>query len=96
MKTLVCLNALIITFLIFVLSCRNKQYYLNYDNLKKVKINMQISEVKEIMGKPDSVCMSNYENKIWLMYNSPSGMSDNFYIYFSSVDSTVVCINDGL
>ena len=80
--------------LVSFLSCDSPQEKMNYQNLKKVKKGMRIEEVLGIMGKPDTILLFNPENYGY-MYNAPSGMSDNFYIYITREDSIVVGINDG-
>ena len=54
----------------------------NYKNLKKVKIGMTMKEVKAIMGNPIDITIEPVrEDTYWFRYTSPSGMSDNFFIY---------------
>lgn len=58
---------------------------------------MKIQEVEEIMGKPDTVLpVFNRPDLFEYQYESPMGMSDDFYIFFSKEDSVITGINNGL
>jgi hypothetical protein len=80
------------------LSCKeNPKAKENYYNLEKINKGMHINEVFSIMGRPDDTAVVTSRDTIWgIKYISPSGMSDDFYIYFSKKDSIVIGINRGI
>jgi len=82
--------------LLAVYSCSDSKTAKNEKNLQKVKRGMVVSEVKQIMGEPDKVVIIKEEPNVFrFMYKAPFGSSDNFYIMFSPLDSTVKSINYG-
>lgn len=84
------------TFFLFF-SCNNSKAIENERNLKRVKIQMKVQQVEEIMGKPDTVLpVFKRPDLFEYKYESPIGMSDDFYIFFSKGDSVVTGINNGL
>lgn len=81
--------------IVFLLnSCGDPKLDKNEQNLKKVKVNMTVPQVEALMGKPDTIFIE--ANLFRYKYKAPLGMSDDFYIFFSQKDSTVISINDGL
>jgi outer membrane protein assembly factor BamE (lipoprotein component of BamABCDE complex) len=85
-----------IVLLISIAACDSPRSEENAENLKQIGVGMRIEEVEKIMGKPAKIIISPYEpNRYDFMYNAPFGMSDNFHIYISREDSTVISINNG-
>lgn len=63
---------------------------------KKNQIGMMINDVKRIMGEPEMIEIYPYNPKEYVFrYLSPSGYEDQFHIYISRSDSTVIRIDDG-
>jgi hypothetical protein len=82
--------------LLLLTSCNNPRADKNYVNLRQIKKGMHMNKVIKIMGQPDTIIIEpENTNKLWFMYESSAGMSDNFYIYISKKDSIVEGINDG-
>jgi ABC-type Fe3+-citrate transport system substrate-binding protein len=76
--------------------CANSKQTENDKQLQKVKKGMYTFKVEQIMGEPDKVVVFKSEPGAFrYMYMAPIGSSDNLYIIFSSVDSTVKSINYG-
>lgn len=68
----------------------------NAENLKKLKPGMRIEELNKIMGMPDVIEIQPFANDEYVFqYLSPSGNSDNFYVFVSRSDSTILRIADG-
>lgn len=86
--------SLSLTIIFLLNSCGDPKLDKNEQNLKKVKVNMTVLQVEALMGKPDAIFTE--ANLFRYMYKAPSGMSDDFYIFFSQKDSIVISINDGL
>jgi hypothetical protein len=85
-----------ILIILFLAGCNDQQQERNGRNLKRIKQHMSIVQVKSIMGSPDSILTWPTEDgKFRYLYLAPVGMSDNFYIIFSSQDSTVISTVDG-
>ena len=80
--------------LVLLNSCSNPKAVKNEQNLKKIKVNMTISQVNAIMGKPDTVLKM--PNLFAYRYESFFLSSDDFYIFFDTKDSLVTSINNGL
>lgn len=69
----------------------------NAENLKKLKLGMRIEEVEKIMGTPETIEIYPFNKEEYVFrYLSPFGYSDQFYIFISRKDSTVVRIGNGL
>lgn len=88
---------ILIAFIFISVGCNSKKQNQNAENLNKIKIGMNVKEVINIMGKPDTIITDKYNDDIFrYLYISSSGHSDNFYIFFSNQDSIVTRINNGL
>ena len=87
----------IMAFLIILFSgCSESQESKNYENFKKIKLEMDYNEVINIMGSPmNSAQLNNDTLRFSIAYSSVSGSSDDYYIFFSKRDSIVVAIGDG-
>lgn len=73
---------------VFIYSCQHSE---NCDNVKKVRIGMDVENVIDVMGKPDSIIVNFLgNNQFTYMYLTPYGASDNVYVNFSYVDSVVL------
>lgn len=69
----------------------------NAQNIKLIKIGMRDSDVRSIMGNPDTSGTPPLRDRFYYWeYSAPSLYSGNFIIYFSKKDSTVEIIDDGL
>lgn len=86
----------IIGIIALISSCADSRATKKKQDIKRIIPKMTVLEVKSIMGEPDSIFNWPTEpNKFRYMYNSSFGMSDNYYIIFSKIDSIVVSVNDG-
>lgn len=85
-----------VLFALIFLSCNNPNADKNYEHMQQIKKGMHLEKVLTIMGKPDTIFAEpENSNRIWYMYKSSVGMSDNFYIYISKKDSLVTGVNEG-
>ncbi len=90
------MKATSVILLISIVACNSPRSEENAEKLKRIEIGMRIEEVEKIMGKPARITIAPYRpNKYDFMYNAPAGTSDNFHIYISREDSTVISINNG-
>lgn len=91
-------NVLLIFFLFLLLfGCDSKQTDRNAVEIKKIKTGMSVKEVRELLGTPNKIRMPPLiTDEVDLIYSSPFGYSDNFHIFISKRDSTVIRIGDGL
>lgn len=86
----------VILFSTFI-GCNEPQPDENAQNIKRIKIGMPDQEVREIMGNPDTTGTPPLREKLYYFeYSSPSLYSGNFIIYFSTKDSVVEMIDNGL
>lgn len=85
----------LITLMIF--GCSQTKADKNAELIKKIKSGMTDKEVRAIMGNPDSIeNQPLYNQEYNFLYEAPTAYSDNFRVFFTIKDSTVVRIGDGL
>jgi outer membrane protein assembly factor BamE (lipoprotein component of BamABCDE complex) len=74
-----------------VFACSSPKDEINAANIVKVKVGMKIHEVKNIMGNPDEVIINTFkEQEFDFIYSSPSKYGDDFHVFCSRNDSTVL------
>lgn len=85
----------LITLMIF--GCSQTKADKNAEQIKKINAGMTDKEVRAIMGNPDKIeTQPLYNQEYNFFYESPTGYSDNFRVFFTIKDSTVIRIGDGL
>lgn len=89
-------NLTVIVLLILVVSCSSPRAKLNEENVKKIEVDMNLVSVLEVMGLPDEISISPYRpSEFDFQYSSPSGYGDDFHIFISRTDSTVLRVAKG-
>jgi len=57
---------------------------------------MKLNQVKAIMGMPDQILINSFQDMEYdVLYIAPSKYDDDFHVYVSRPDSTVVRIVNG-
>lgn len=91
------------TILLFSISCNQTKEKQNYDNVKKVKKDMHLKEVLNIMGNPDYITdmksdkvKTRHDSIFIYEYAPPLGFSGYIQVWFHKRDSLVYSIHDGL
>lgn len=96
MKKILYRNILALCALIMA-NCSSPVADKNAENLERIEIGMTMDKVIEIMDEPERIVIYPFnEDEYEFQYLSPAGYSDQFRIFISRCDSTVVRIGDGL
>ena len=94
-KTIQYIFIFLITIMIF--GCSQTKADKNAEQIKKIKTGMTDKEVRAIMGKPDKIeTQPLYNQEYNFLFVAPTGYSDNFRVFFTIKDSTVIRVGDGL
>lgn len=95
--TMEVIKKLWILVIIFFIKCGETPTEQNFEDIQKIQYGMSVKEVERIMrNKPIRVSDNPQMNVFIFDYkNNAFGASDNFRIYFSDRDSTVISINYG-
>ncbi len=80
----------------FACSTSSERSRSNERNINKIKVGMNLDQVKDIMGVPDQVLIYPFNDKEYdVIYTAPSKYDDDFHVYLSRQDSTVLRVVDG-
>jgi len=78
-------------------SCSQTKADKNAELIKKITPGMTDKQVRSIMGQPDKIeTQPLFDQEYNFLYEAPMSYSDNFRVFFTKEDSTVLRIGDGL